>query len=164
VRALLRAAASVAALVTIYYLLPLNHSPAWLAVTILVIGLFLLVGLVTYQVRSIVALPYPGLRAVEALTTSVPLFLRLFAATYVVLATIPPNYFSEPVSRTDVLYFTVTVFATRGPAHVLLTDGTWRTARVTGRRRNRGRWYVCLRWASGRSIWHVHDPRYIYPA
>jgi len=31
---------------------------------------------------------FPGLRGVEALATSIPLFLLLFAATYVVLATI----------------------------------------------------------------------------
>jgi hypothetical protein len=133
-------------------------------VTILVIGLFLLVGLVTHQVRSIVASPYRGVRAVEALPPACRCFCLLFAATYVVLATISPNYLSEQLSRTDALYFTMTVFATHGPAPVLFTDGTWRTARVTGCRRNRGQWYGCLRWASGRSSWHPHDPRSIHPA
>ena len=80
-QALLRGLASTAALVTIYYLLPLDHSFRWLAITMLVIGLVLLTGLVIVQVRSIAASPYPGLRALEALATSVPLFLALFAST-----------------------------------------------------------------------------------
>jgi len=114
VRAVLRAVGSAAALVAIYYLLPLNHSSTWVAVTILVIGLVVLIGLVAFQVRSIVVSRFPGLRGVEALATSIPLFLLLFASTYVVLATISASNFSEPLTRTDALYFTVTVFSTVG--------------------------------------------------
>ncbi len=114
VRAVLRAAASTIALVAIYYLLPLNRSSTGAAVTMLAIGLVVLIGMVTFQVRSIVVSPFPGLRAVEALATSVPLFLLLFASTYVVMATISASNFSEPLTRTDAVYFTVTVFATVG--------------------------------------------------
>ena len=106
--ALLRAAGSTIVLVAVYYLLPLDHSARWAAITILVIGL------ITVQVRSIIAAPFPGLRALEALATSVPLFLLLFAATYVVMATISAGSFSQPMTRTNALYFTVTVFATVG--------------------------------------------------
>jgi voltage-gated potassium channel len=114
VRALLRAAGSTIALLVIYYLLPLDHSARWLAITMLVIGLVALIGLVAFQVRSIIASPYPGLRALEALATSVPLFLLLFASTYVVMATLSASSFSQPMTRTNALYFTVTVFATVG--------------------------------------------------
>ena len=114
VQAVLRAAGSTIALVAIYYLLPLDHSSTWVAATILVIGLALLIGLVAFQVRSIITSPFPGLRGVEALATSIPLFLLLFASTYVVLATISASNFSEPLTRTDALYFTVTVFSTVG--------------------------------------------------
>ena len=64
VRALLRALASTAALVAIYYLLPLDHTARWLAITALVIGLAALIGLIAFQVRAITASPFPGLRAV----------------------------------------------------------------------------------------------------
>jgi len=101
-------------LVVIYYLLPLDRASTTVAVTLLVIGLVLLMGLVAYQVRSIVRSAYPLLRGVESLATSIPFFLLLFAATYVVLATISAGNFSQPLSRTDALYFTVTVFATVG--------------------------------------------------
>ena len=114
VRAALRALGSTVALVTIYYLLPLDHSSKWAAVTMLVIGLLVLIGLVTFQVRSIIASPFPALRALEALATSVPFFVLLFASTYVVMATISASSFSQPMTRTNALYFTVTVFATVG--------------------------------------------------
>lgn len=111
---MLRAAGSTTALVAIYYLLPLDRSSTAVAVTMLIIGLAILIGLVAFQVRSIIGSPFPLLRGVEALATSIPLFLLLFAATYVVLVTISAGNFSQPLSRTDALYFTVTVFATVG--------------------------------------------------
>jgi heme/copper-type cytochrome/quinol oxidase subunit 2 len=114
VRAMLRAVGSTVALVAIYYLLPLDHSSHWAAVTMLVIGLAALITLITFQVRRIIASPFPGLRALEALATSVPLFLLLFASTYVVMATLAAGNFSQPMTRTNALYFTVTVFATVG--------------------------------------------------
>jgi hypothetical protein len=114
VRAVLLAAGSTAALVAIYYLLPLNRSSTWAAVTMLAIGLAALIAVVAFQVRWILRSRYPGLRAVQALATSIPLFLLLFAGTYVVLAAISAGNFSEPLTRTNALYFTVTVFSTVG--------------------------------------------------
>ena len=114
VRALIQAAGSTVALVAIYYLLPLDHFSTWVAVTVLVIGLVVLIGLVAFQVRWILVSRFPGLRGVQALATSIPLFVLLFASTYVVLATISASNFSEPLTRTDALYFTVTVFSTVG--------------------------------------------------
>jgi len=110
----LRAGGSSAVLLAIYYLLPLNHSARWVAVTALGIGLVALVGLVAYQVRAISTSRFPGLRALEALAVTVPLFLVLFASTYVVMATISAGSFSQPMNHTNALYFTVTVFATVG--------------------------------------------------
>jgi voltage-gated potassium channel len=114
VRALFRAAGSTIALVIIYYVLPLDRFSTGVAVTTLVIGLVLLVGLTVIQARSIVQSRFPGLRALEGLATNIPLFLLLFASTYVVMAKISPGNFSQPLTHTDALYFTVTVFATVG--------------------------------------------------
>ena len=66
------------------------------------------------MVRSILASQFPGVRAVEALAGSVPLLLLLFASTYVVMERPSAGEFSEPLSHTDALYFTVTVFSTVG--------------------------------------------------
>ena len=121
VRALMRAVGSTVVLVVLYYLLPLDHSARWTAFAMLVIGLAGLCALVTYQVRSIIASPFPGLRALEALATSVPFFLLLFASTYVVIANLAASSFSQPMTRTNALYFTVTVFATVGFGDITAT-------------------------------------------
>jgi voltage-gated potassium channel len=131
VRSLLRALASTAALVTLYYLLPLDHSARWLAITMLVIGLVGLIGLIAFQVRAIIASPFPGLRAVEALATSLPLFLLLFASTYVVMDAIAAGSFNQPMTHSNALYFTVTVFATVGFGDITATTETARLL-VTG--------------------------------
>ena len=114
VRAVLRIVGSTTALVAIYYLLPLDHSSTGIAVTILVIGLVVFIGLVAFHVRSIIRSPFPGLRAVEALAISVPLFVLLFASTYVVMATMSASNFGGHLTHTDGLYFTVTVLSTVG--------------------------------------------------
>ena len=111
---LLRALGSTAALVVVYYLLPLDRSSIGVVIGILAVGLLALVGLVAFQVRGIIRSAYPVLRAVGALATSVPLFLLLFAGTYFVMGTISAGTFSQPLTRTDALYFTVSVFSTVG--------------------------------------------------
>ncbi|HMI34656.1 MAG TPA: potassium channel family protein [Propionibacteriaceae bacterium] len=118
---MLRAFGSTVALVAIYYLLPLDRTSISVAVVMLAFGLVALVGLVTFQVRSIIRATYPALRAVGALATSVPLFLLLFAGTYFVMGGISDANFSEPLTRTDALYFTVTVFATVGFGDIVAT-------------------------------------------
>ena len=60
VRGALRITGSATALVAIYYLLPLNHSSAWVAVTILVTGLAVFAALVALQVRSIIRSAFPA--------------------------------------------------------------------------------------------------------
>jgi voltage-gated potassium channel len=131
VRTILRAAASTAVLLAIYYLLPLDHSTPWVAVMTLVIGLAALIGLVAYQVRAISGSLYPGLRALEALAFTIPLFLLLFASTYLVTAAISARSFSQPLNHTGALYFTVTVFATVGFGDITATADTARLV-VTG--------------------------------
>lgn len=111
---LLRALASTIALLVIYYLLPLDRTSIGVTVGILGLGLLALIGLVAFQVRAIIRSSTPGLRGVGALATSAPLFLLLFSATYYVMGSINPDSFTEPLTRTDALYFTVTVFATVG--------------------------------------------------
>ncbi|MFJ3788651.1 potassium channel family protein [Kitasatospora sp. NPDC090091] len=110
----LRVAGSVAALGTLYYVLPLDNSSTATALTMLLAGLAAFVGLVALQVRSILRSRYPGLRAVEALATSIPFFLLMFAGTYVTMAAQSPGSFERHLSHTDALYFTVTVFSTVG--------------------------------------------------
>ncbi len=101
--------------------LPLDGTSIGAAVGMLAFGLLALAGLVVFQVRSIIRARHPALRAVGALATSVPLFLVLFAGTYFVMGGISEANFSEPLTRTDALYFTVTVFATVGFGDIVAT-------------------------------------------
>ena len=112
--AVLRAVVSIAVVVTAYYLLPFDRSSTGAAVTWLVIGLVLLIGLIAFQVRMIIRSQFPNLRAVEALATSLSLLLALFAGTYVAMAAHSAGNFGEHLTHTDALYFTVTVFSTVG--------------------------------------------------
>ena len=110
----LRATGSTAVLVTAYYLLPLDHSSQEAAVVMLACGLLLFAGLVAWQVRSILRSRYPALRAIEALAASIPLYLLLFAAVYVVMANLSIRSFGVHLTHTDGLYFSVTIFSTVG--------------------------------------------------
>lgn len=112
--ALLRAAASATVIVVLFYLVPLRAAVDGGTLVRLVVGLAVLAALLTWQIRAIARSPYPTLRAVEALAIAIPLFLVLFAATYVVMAEARATAFTQPLSRTDALYFTVAVFATVG--------------------------------------------------
>ena len=118
----LRIAGTVTALAVLYYLLPLDHSSTGTAVMILVIGLVVFIGLVAFQTRSIIRSLFPGLRAIEALATSIPLFLLLFASTYVVMAKMSASNFDGRLTHTDGLYFTVTVFSTVGFGDITAQD------------------------------------------
>ena len=61
----LRALASTAALIGIYYLLPLDRTSIWGAVAMLAAGLLALIGLIVFQVRSVIKATYPAQRAVD---------------------------------------------------------------------------------------------------
>ncbi|MFD0277594.1 potassium channel family protein [Kitasatospora sp. NPDC127111] len=119
-------AGTVIALVALYYVLPLDHSSTQVTVSMLLVGLAGFVALVAVQVRSIIRSRHPGLRAAEALATSVPFFLLLFASTYVGLAALSRNSFGGPLSHTDGLYFTVTVFSTVGFGDITAKSDTAR--------------------------------------
>ena len=112
---LLRALAITVVLLAGYYLLPLERLssvPMWLT---LAVGLLALAAVATLQVRAVIRARYPALKAVEALATTAPLFLLLFAADYVLIAAADASNFNvETLTRTDSLYFTITIFATVG--------------------------------------------------
>ena len=50
----------------------------------------------------------------QALASTTALFLLLFASAYFILSLQDRSTFTEPLSRSDALYFTITIFATVG--------------------------------------------------
>jgi hypothetical protein len=125
-RSMARTLLSVTTVVVLYYLLPLDHAVSWRTAGWLFGGLVLIGLLVGWQIRAILHARYPSLRAVEALGTCIPLFLMLFAAVYEMLGTSDPAAFSQHLTRTDTLYFVVTVFATVGFGDITAVSETAR--------------------------------------
>ena len=112
--AVVRSLLTAAVLVVLYYVLPLDRG--WDADTAirLLVGLLVFAGVMVWQIRRIAGSRYPGVRAAEALGLIIPLFLVLFASTYFLMERASAASFTEPLTRTDALYFTVTVFSTVG--------------------------------------------------
>lgn len=110
----LRATLTAALLVAAYFVLPLSARPDAVTLVLLVAGLVAIGVLIVWQTRAIVRARHPGLRAVETLALVIPAFLLLFAAGYFLASQARPESFSEPLTRIDALYFTITVFATVG--------------------------------------------------
>jgi voltage-gated potassium channel len=110
----LRSLAAAIVLVGLYYLLPLDHLASVPLEVTLTAGLLILVAVATWQVRQVIKARSPALRAAEALATTVPLFVLLFASAYFAMARASPASFSHHLTRTDALYFTVTTFSTVG--------------------------------------------------
>ncbi|MGY4768203.1 ion channel [Kribbella sp. CWNU-51] len=113
-RGLLRALVTAVVMVALYYVLPLDSRSDIAVFVVLVVGIALLTGMIAWQVRAIVRSDYPGVRAVQALASTTPLFLLLFASTYFVLSLNDAAMFTEPLTRSDSIYFTVTIFTTVG--------------------------------------------------
>jgi hypothetical protein len=110
---LLRALATTIVLVALYYLLPLDHLKN--VPVVLVAGLLILTAVTAFQLRAVSQARYPSVRATEALAATLPLFVLLFAWAYSTMATAyPANFSMHPLTRTDTLYFTVTIFSTVG--------------------------------------------------
>jgi voltage-gated potassium channel len=110
---LFRALATAVVLVALYYQLPLDRVTD--VPLTLVVGLVILLAVTAWQLRAVVRAKYPAVRAVVALAVTVPLFVLLFASVYFVMARASPaNFGPHQLTRTDALYFTVTVFSTVG--------------------------------------------------
>jgi hypothetical protein len=124
--ALARTVCVSAALGLVYAYTPMDNAVrdgiALLAGNLLALG-----ALTVWHVRAVSRSAYPGVRALEALTTSIPFLLLCFSAAYYMLERNSAQAFGGPLTRLDALYFTVTVFATVGfgdiAAHTQLARG-----------------------------------------
>jgi len=111
---LFRVTVTVVLLFLAYYLIPtradgVESDLPWLILEMAVFGV-----IVAIQVPIIIKSQYPVLRAVEALATTIPLFLLIFSRIYLSNSLTNPDSFTQLLDHTTALYFTVTVFATVG--------------------------------------------------
>jgi voltage-gated potassium channel Kch len=112
---------AVVLLLVVYYNAPLDRPLTAGTALLFLAGLVLLAAAVVLEVRGILKSARPRLRAIRTLAVGVPLFLVVFAGTYFTVAQAQAGSFSEPLSRTDALYFTVTTFATVGYGDITAT-------------------------------------------
>lgn len=115
-----------AAIVVGYFLLPLTSTLAVDSVLELLVGLTVLGVLIVWQIREILRSPYPAVQAFSALVVILPGFLTLFSVTYYLMGRADVRAFSEPLTRLDAMYFTVTVFATVGFGDITAVSETTR--------------------------------------
>jgi voltage-gated potassium channel len=109
-----RAIVSVTVLLLLYYVVSVESRAHESVILRLTVALALFVVVLTAEVWAISKHRHPMLRAGIAMATVIPLFLVVFAWTYLTLSHSDPAAFGSPLTRTDCLYFTVTVFSTVG--------------------------------------------------
>lgn len=113
-RAVVRPLLSIAVLVVVYYLLPVDRPSGVSAIVRLIVGSCLVVGIIVWEVRMILRSPYPTAQGIQALAVIVPTFLLVFALSYTAMSHVYAGSFNQPLTRTDAIYFTMVVFTTVG--------------------------------------------------
>jgi voltage-gated potassium channel len=129
-RAVLRGFLATTVLVALYYLLPLDQPWDTSTAVRLLAGLLGFAGLMVWQVRAIAGSRYPAMRAFETLGLIVPFYLLMFASTYFLMERAATANFTQPLTRTDALYFSVTVFATVGFGDITAKSETARVVLI----------------------------------
>jgi voltage-gated potassium channel len=104
-----QALVAVAVLLALYYVVPTPASRVGPVVCAIVF-----LGVVSLELRAVVRDPMPVPRAALAMARLLPLFIVLFAWVYVAMSVSDPSTFSEPLTRSAALYFTITVLSTVG--------------------------------------------------
>ncbi len=109
-----RIAASATVIFTAYGFMPVTdvgEAKVFLRLVACLVAFLLVIG---WQMRTILTSDQPRFRAAEALATVVLLLIVIFAYSYLTLSTSDAASFTQPLGRTDSVYFTVTVLATVG--------------------------------------------------
>lgn len=113
-KALARVLLSVALIIGIF----LAITPRALANGQVVLGLFigigLLVALIAWELYRTVNDPYPEVRAATGLVVLITAVIVVFALVYATMSEVNPAAFTEPLTKSDAVYYTVTTLSTTG--------------------------------------------------
>ncbi len=110
----IRSLGSVVVLLAAYFLLPFTRLLNGKLIAEFAAGVLLVIVVLTVQTLATLRSRYPLLRSVEAMATTIPLFIVVFSTTHYLINGLEPASYSEPMTRFDALYFTMTTFATVG--------------------------------------------------
>ena len=122
----LRTIATIVVVVAIYFRIPMDRAVTATTVIGLVIGVLALFAIIAWQIREIMRSEHPVVRAVEALAFAIPVYVLLFATIYFLMAHAQSAAFGVPLSRTDAMYFSATVFTTVGFGNIAAQSETAR--------------------------------------
>ena len=109
-----------------YFRIPMDRAITATTVIGLVIGVLALFAIIAWQIREIMRSEHPVVRAVEALAFAIPVYVLLFATIYFLMAHAQSAAFGVPLSRTDAMYFSATVFTTVGFGNIAAQSETAR--------------------------------------
>jgi hypothetical protein len=101
-------------LLVVYAVAPWNRLADGSAIGMFLVWLGLLGLALWWQLRSVARSPHPWMRAAQAVVLLLLLLVVPFATAYAYASASDPANFTQPLTRIDALYFTVTVFATVG--------------------------------------------------
>lgn len=125
--ALLRIVGATVAILVVYFEIPQERSEtAPEALAVVAVGLTVFGVIFWHQLRRIRSARYPMLRAAEAIVLVATLFIVLMSSIATALSNADASNYSEPLSRVDALYFTVTTLATVGFGDITPTTPTTR--------------------------------------
>ena len=127
----LRTAATLAAVIAIYYLAPMDRDLNIATVAALIVAGVALLVILGFQLWRISRSRYPAIRAAESLSFTIPLYVLGFATTYYLMNHADSATFATPLTRTDAMYFSATVFTTVGFGDITAKTETARLI-VTG--------------------------------
>lgn len=115
VMTLVRVLVATAALIVAYFAFPTeDRDNAVLGVIAVLIALAIFAAVFWRQLRRIRSAEHPILRAAEAIVLVAIVFIILMATVATAFSASDSGSYSEPLSRLDSLYFTVTTLATVG--------------------------------------------------
>jgi voltage-gated potassium channel len=112
--AVLRTIVTVAVVVSVYYLVPMDRPMTVTTIVEIAVGALVVCVIIGLQIWRITRSDYPAIQAVEALAFTLPLYVFLFATVYYLMDHANVAAFGTPLSRTDAMYFSTTVFTTVG--------------------------------------------------
>ena len=120
----LRAAIEAGLIIFVYFVVPIEQHKHSYGVLRITIGLAIFAAALAVEVRAIIRSKRPMLRAAVAMALVLPLFIVVFAWTYLTMSVSSRAAFGGRLSRISALYFTISVFSTVGFGDIVAkTDG-----------------------------------------
>ena len=98
----------------LYFVIPITQHKRSYVVLRIVAGLAIFAATLAVELRAILRSKRPMLRAAVAMALVLPLFVIVFAWTYLTMSLSSPRAFGQHLTHISALYFTMSVFSTVG--------------------------------------------------